>query len=651
MMTEEIERKGDVEKEDLLRLLACLQSELEAREEVINTLRLEKLHAVDFRAKYGFGNTEKTEVDASKDPFHALQRDSLVLPNSAHAEADLKPLYDTQLVQLENLITSQRRAQDTMREQLQIMEIKYLKVCKELEDERNKHERDAAQGDDVLVMLEKERERLKSEVEYERGINRKLEKDLRRVLLALREQALLVNSQRKAAVAIIMEHYRFSRNRKTCDCKHYPADASFNVATSAGNSETSNLSEQASERSECQQMDASVTSDDSFFSRECIRLRRLLSEEMSARKTLRNRFEHLQKEHQLLLNSYNKKSTCLDSTDYESSVALIDSLRTDKPSISGAPSSSAGPTQRPKPNPPMRRSSEITNTNSCTSSVNSNFARTSSPNSGSNINELAVHIESEDVTGNASSPDLANISRDVPVSVSVTLHSTSTSPVIHTSSRSSTPSPPPPPPPIQLHYPYPGMQSHVHHGQSRNLGVNSSFAPNTTRPAVTSVTHVISTKPRPTLTSHGSHPVNPPYQVPFITPSSTNQTSRMSFTSSTRGSVARRSPIIVSRPLQTDPTANSANYPTPFLSSQPKVSSVSHQQYPPRSMNHQHILSPTGGHHFPAYPTARQYGASLLSTAGSANARDVRSPVPPASSSLSSAGGPLGSGHVCINGK
>lgn len=39
-----------------------------------------------------------------------------------------------------------------------------LQVCAELEEERRKHERDAAQGDDVLVMLEKERERLKSEV-------------------------------------------------------------------------------------------------------------------------------------------------------------------------------------------------------------------------------------------------------------------------------------------------------------------------------------------------------------------------------------------------------------------------------------------------------------------------------------------------------
>lgn len=63
-----------------------------------------------------------------------------------------------------------------MRDQLVLMEKRYVKashiftsviilqVCEELEEERRKHERDAAQGDDVLVMLEKERERLKSEV-------------------------------------------------------------------------------------------------------------------------------------------------------------------------------------------------------------------------------------------------------------------------------------------------------------------------------------------------------------------------------------------------------------------------------------------------------------------------------------------------------
>jgi len=37
-------------------------------------------------------------------------------------------------------------------------------VCAELEDEKRKHAQDTAQGDDVTYMLEKDRERLKQEV-------------------------------------------------------------------------------------------------------------------------------------------------------------------------------------------------------------------------------------------------------------------------------------------------------------------------------------------------------------------------------------------------------------------------------------------------------------------------------------------------------
>lgn len=39
-----------------------------------------------------------------------------------------------------------------------------FKVCSELEEEKQKHAQDTAQGDDVTYMLEKERERLKAEV-------------------------------------------------------------------------------------------------------------------------------------------------------------------------------------------------------------------------------------------------------------------------------------------------------------------------------------------------------------------------------------------------------------------------------------------------------------------------------------------------------
>lgn len=40
----------------------------------------------------------------------------------------------------------------------------FPQVCSELEEEKQKHAQDTAQGDDVTYMLEKERERLKAEV-------------------------------------------------------------------------------------------------------------------------------------------------------------------------------------------------------------------------------------------------------------------------------------------------------------------------------------------------------------------------------------------------------------------------------------------------------------------------------------------------------
>jgi hypothetical protein len=73
-------------------------------------------------------------------------------------------MYDNQLLQLENLIETQRKAQLRMREQLVAVEKRYHKVCAELEAEQRKHAQDTAQGDDVTYLLEKERERLKQEV-------------------------------------------------------------------------------------------------------------------------------------------------------------------------------------------------------------------------------------------------------------------------------------------------------------------------------------------------------------------------------------------------------------------------------------------------------------------------------------------------------
>ncbi|EEC18905.1 hypothetical protein IscW_ISCW022936 [Ixodes scapularis] len=52
------------------------------------------------------------------------------------------------------------------------------RLCRELDEERGKRVRDAAQGDDVTFLLEKEREHLRQEIDYERQQKRRLEKDL-----------------------------------------------------------------------------------------------------------------------------------------------------------------------------------------------------------------------------------------------------------------------------------------------------------------------------------------------------------------------------------------------------------------------------------------------------------------------------------------
>lgn len=189
--------KVDLSKNDLLKLLSYLEGELQAREIVIATLRSEKAKQLIYQAKYGKVNTT--------DPFLALQRDSDTLKDNSFDEGAIKSMYDNQLAQLENLIATQRKAQMKMREQLSSAEKKYHKACQELEDERRKHAQDTAQGDDVTYMLEKERERLKQEIDYEKNQNKKMEKDLKKTLASLEEERSNSIKHKQVAVMLIKE--------------------------------------------------------------------------------------------------------------------------------------------------------------------------------------------------------------------------------------------------------------------------------------------------------------------------------------------------------------------------------------------------------------------------------------------------------------
>ena len=86
----------------------------------MHSLQTEKAKQLLYQAKYGrFG---------LGDPFHALQRDSEGLKDTSFNESAVKTMYDNQLMQLENLIATQRKAQHRMREQLASVEKRYHKV-------------------------------------------------------------------------------------------------------------------------------------------------------------------------------------------------------------------------------------------------------------------------------------------------------------------------------------------------------------------------------------------------------------------------------------------------------------------------------------------------------------------------------------------
>ncbi|XP_046372893.2 cortactin-binding protein 2-like isoform X1 [Haliotis rufescens] len=202
----------DWSKNDLLRLLSYFEGELQARDVTIAALRAEKAKNLLFQAKYGrFG---------LGDPFIALQRDSENMKDNSFDEPAIKSMYDNQLAQLENLIATQRKAQLKMREQLASAEKRYHKVVAELEDEKRKHAQDTAQGDDVTYMLEKERERLKQEVDFEKGQTKRMEKDLKKTLASLEEERANSAKHKQVALMLIKERKRlmervFSERSKT----------------------------------------------------------------------------------------------------------------------------------------------------------------------------------------------------------------------------------------------------------------------------------------------------------------------------------------------------------------------------------------------------------------------------------------------------
>ncbi|CAG0913739.1 unnamed protein product [Notodromas monacha] len=181
--------KSELSKQDLLQLLSCFEGELQARDIVIATLKMEKVKQVVKLQQQG---RLSRGLGAVCDPFAALQRDSpyAVLKSCDHLSSveEESSVYDNQLEKLEQLILQQRKAMARLTAHLKQAEKINAKVIAELEDERRKHEHDTAQGDDVTYALEKERTKLAAELDVELLSKKKLEKEFKKVKETLEEE-------------------------------------------------------------------------------------------------------------------------------------------------------------------------------------------------------------------------------------------------------------------------------------------------------------------------------------------------------------------------------------------------------------------------------------------------------------------------------
>uniref|UniRef100_A0A3Q1FL24 CTTNBP2 N-terminal like a n=1 Tax=Acanthochromis polyacanthus TaxID=80966 RepID=A0A3Q1FL24_9TELE len=165
-------------KPELLMLFSILEGELEARDLVIEALKAQRKELF-IQERYGRYNLS--------DPFQALQRDNEAVGGQSK-EPSCSSSTSNPLVVLKLVVSHCRRMQEKMLAQLAAAESRHRRVIADLEEEKRRHAEDTAEGDDVTYILEKERERLQQQLEFERSQVRRLEKEQRRITDQLEEE-------------------------------------------------------------------------------------------------------------------------------------------------------------------------------------------------------------------------------------------------------------------------------------------------------------------------------------------------------------------------------------------------------------------------------------------------------------------------------
>lgn len=265
-------------KPELLTLFSILEGELEARDLVIEALKAQ--HRDTFiEERYGKYNIS--------DPLMALQRDFETLKEKNDGEK--QPVCTNPLSVLKVVMKQCKNMQERMLSQLAAAESRHRKVILDLEEERQRHAQDTAEGDDVTYMLEKERERLTQQLEFEKSQVKKFEKEQKKLSSQLEEE----RARHKQLSSVLVLECKKATSRAAEEGQRA---GELGLKLEQERSRASQLEEElAAERTRGLQTEAQVEKQLSEFDIEREQLRAKLNREENRTKTLREEMERLKK--------------------------------------------------------------------------------------------------------------------------------------------------------------------------------------------------------------------------------------------------------------------------------------------------------------------------------------------------------------------
>ncbi|XP_016330894.1 CTTNBP2 N-terminal-like protein [Sinocyclocheilus anshuiensis] len=265
-------------KAELLMLLSILEGELEAQDVVIHTLRAQQRDAF-VQERYGHYNL--------RDPFIALLRDSELSQAQDDGPVCLNPLGVLKLV-----MAHCTNMKEKLLKQLAAAERRHRLVIADLEEEKRRRAQDNAAGDDITAMLEKERDRLLQQLEFERAQVERLERE-QSVLSNQAEEDLAQQQQLSSTLAKECQKATAQaeeESRRVAELSRQLEQESSTIKTLKGELE--------SERAHAQQIEA--------------RGERKLAELDTEREQMRGKLQKEEKLYQELLEKFNSLKKELD---------------------------------------------------------------------------------------------------------------------------------------------------------------------------------------------------------------------------------------------------------------------------------------------------------------------------------------------------